>query len=920
MLKINRPLTAVIALCMLLLSGLVLAGVPQGSRTQAQASEIVQRFPAESPMERDQAADALIALGLDGILTVCSMLSPPGEKDDTRVRYALHGVTMRVNRKGQEVAGALYSQALLRALQDAPHMEVKAFLIRQIQLTAGDEVVRPLSRYLSDPRLCDPATQALTAIGTAEAEAALREALTSAAGHQRVILIRALGELRSAEAVLQILTHAHAEDPDLRQVSLFALANIGDPAAEDVLIRYPVLSSSFERGQAPALLLRFAGRLGDAGYKRKTARICHLLIENYTAPQESQVPGTALTILVHTLGETALGDLLRSMDSSLKDVRARALELSLTMTGPGVTALWVNELENQTPEIQAEIIFMLGQRGDTSALPSVREKLKSPHAALRQAAVDAAHRLGGTEVLSEIWPLMNTEDPVEISIIKQVLLQSPTEMVVPEAAARLEHVPAPAQAALIEILAERQAAAYTDQVWPFTESEDEAVRKAALTALEKLVSSKHIPHILKMLACAERRSDIPALQNTLVAAAGQIPEKENRAVLILEAYEKSDEEHKPDILRPLARIGGEKALQVVIRETSNSVPRVRSAALYALSQWPDIQAAEPLFDLVRLSSDPKLLYTGIQGYVRLVSEAEMPAEKKVSMLREVMELPLGKQEKNLLISGLSGVKSLAALELASGFLDEPEVAPRAARAMLSIALPEPGVSGLMQNRVIPLLKRAESQVDAEYDYQRISAHIAEILREQCFSRLFNGEDMQGWQGDTTGYVVEDGRIVVYPERGSGNLYTEKQFSDFILRFEFKLTSGANNGLGIRTPLEGDAAYAGMELQILDNSAPQYQELRPYQYHGSIYGIVPAKRGYQRPVGEWNYQEVTAQGRRITVELNGTVIVDADIEQATAEGTMDGREHPGLLNTTGHIGFLGHGSRVEFRNIWIKEKK
>jgi hypothetical protein len=163
-------------------------------------------------------------------------------------------------------------------------------------------------------------------------------------------------------------------------------------------------------------------------------------------------------------------------------------------------------------------------------------------------------------------------------------------------------------------------------------------------------------------------------------------------------------------------------------------------------------------------------------------------------------------------------------------------------------------------------------------------------------------------------------IVVHPERGGGNLYTEREYSDFVLRFEFKLTPAANNGLGVRAPLEGDAAYVGMELQILEDGSPVYWGLKPYQYHGSIYGVVPARRGVLRPVGEWNTEEVTARGRRITVAVNGAVIVDADIDAAAAGGTMDGRDHPGLARTSGHIGFLGHGSIVQFRNIRIKEMK
>ena len=187
-----------------------------------------------------------------------------------------------------------------------------------------------------------------------------------------------------------------------------------------------------------------------------------------------------------------------------------------------------------------------------------------------------------------------------------------------------------------------------------------------------------------------------------------------------------------------------------------------------------------------------------------------------------------------------------------------------------------------------------------------------------FVSLFNGTDLSGWTGVSRSYSVEDGTIVIHPQEGGRNLYTENEYADFIFRFEFKLTPGANNGLGIRTPLEGDAAYVGYELQILDNTALVYAELEPYQYHGSVYGIIPAKRGFLKPVGEWNSQEVMIKGDDIKITLNGTAIVDGNIKEAAKNGTPDGKEHPGLKRTNGHIGFLGHGSLLWFRNIRIKE--
>jgi hypothetical protein len=188
-----------------------------------------------------------------------------------------------------------------------------------------------------------------------------------------------------------------------------------------------------------------------------------------------------------------------------------------------------------------------------------------------------------------------------------------------------------------------------------------------------------------------------------------------------------------------------------------------------------------------------------------------------------------------------------------------------------------------------------------------------------FVSLFNGKNLDGWQGNKTDYFAQDGELIVNPDKGGhGNLFTAKEYSDFIFRFDFQLTPGANNGLGIRAPLEGDAAYVGMELQILDNTAPIYANLHEYQYHGSVYGVIPAKRGYLKPVGDWNTEEVIVKGSHVKVILNGTTIVDSDIKEASKNGTLDGKDHPGLKRDKGYIGFLGHGSKLKFRDIRIKD--
>jgi hypothetical protein len=305
-------------------------------------------------------------------------------------------------------------------------------------------------------------------------------------------------------------------------------------------------------------------------------------------------------------------------------------------------------------------------------------------------------------------------------------------------------------------------------------------------------------------------------------------------------------------------------------------------------------------------------------------------KQNLAALQKAMPTIIDLPTKRNILNAASSINDPASFQYISQFLADPDLRGDAANALARLALGNTAIRGAgvstSLEKAFPFLNGVDSAILSrklvEADLVKPAGNIAlgvitTAEKQAGFKVLFDGTNTNQWTGNTAGYLVENGALVVHPEIKGGNLYTKEEFDNFVYRFEFLLTPGANNGIGIRAPLEGDAAYVGMEIQVLDNEADKYKALEKYQYHGSVYGVIPARRGYLKATGEWNTEEISIKGSAIKVTLNGVVILEGDIAEASKNGTIDHKEHPGLLRPSGHIGFLGHGDVVKFRNMRIK---
>ncbi|TCS86735.1 HEAT repeat protein [Anseongella ginsenosidimutans] len=1126
--KILLLFTAVLAL-----NGAAMAQLDANRTVSTRIADLLAQMPAENGAELKQHAQEMAELGEAGIVQLADMLAAPGKGDNSRLEYAIGGFSFYVTQPGQEKWRALAQRAYCLSLEKEENKDVKAFLISQLQIVGGEDAVAALQSYLADERLCDPAARALVHIATPSAGKALLLALEDAPEGCRLSLVEALGDLRYTEAAEAIAPFAESDDKDLRKVALYALANIASPASAKVLSASAAESNyNFEETNATSSYLRYLDRLIEDGEDNTAAKLARKLMKKAKGSELVHTRTAALALLAEARGQEGLPYLLKAMKDDSPEYRRAALKFSGDISAPAAAAAWIKQLQrSKDAEVQSEIIAMLGNTQTSAALPVVSGFLKAGDQQVRLAAIKAVQQIGGVEALGSLLEVMKNGDEKEVQAVKEALLVMQGDGLPGQVAAALPAMPAPAKAALIDVLAARAADKNLDVVLAEVKSSDKAVRASAFAALGSMVTSKDLPALFALLNQVENDKEVSQVQDALVNALRDTEGEEAQTSLVLAQMQKAASGKKPRYLRLLASIGGAKALQAVAGAFDSGDAAEKEAALNALITWTDAGAAGELYRISREATGGSAS-KALEGYINLISKTDAPPAQKLLQLRKAMEIAKSAEQKKRIIAEVQKTGTFPALIFAGGFLNESDVQQAAAQAVMNIALDHKEYYGRavkeLLNKTIEVLKGQ----DSDYQKQAIRKHLSEMPADDGFVKLFNGKDLSGWKGlvanpierakmsaatlakeqekadermregwyaedgnliftghgdnictveeygdfemfidwqieadgdagiylrgtpqvqiwDTSrvdvgaqvgsgglynnqkhpskplvladnaigdwntfhiimkgekvtvylngklvvdnvvlenfwdrsqpifpkeqlelqahgtrvayrdiyvrrlsregekftlskeekeegfevlfdgtglekwtgnkeGYVIENGNIVIYPEKGNGNLFTKEEYADFNFRFEFQLTPGANNGLGIRAPLEGDAAYQGMELQILDNTADIYKDLQIYQYHGSVYGVIPAKRGFLKPVGEWNQQEVIVKGNKVKVILNGEVILDGDLAEASKNGTIDHREHPGLKKESGHIGFLGHGSVVRFRNIRIKD--
>ena len=627
-----------------------------------------------------------------------------------------------------------------------------------------------------------------------------------------------------------------------------------------------------------------------------------------------------------SLGSNAGKEIVKSVKSKDHALRMQALKFATAkgLATDELAASVTKKYKSLSEEAKCDVLYWLGDNKIASQkdlLSSVASQGGKP----AKAAIEALGKIGGDEAQKVLINQLGGENNAEAF---RALCSFPGKLNILEP---LKAAVGDKKVSLMKLASARRCTETAEEIFKLAIGKE--YKDAALDAMPGVVKPEMSKGVLGTLVIIDDAQNVAKWQKA-ASACMQMLSADDQYQEIASFLNSSKIPNKERLYPLLAATGTDTSVSAL--EKIGGV-----AAIEALGTSTNYKAAKPLLDAAKKGSQKALM-----SYVNLVNTKERNLDNRSAKLTEAFALAKTVADKKNILSKLAGTPTRNAFLLAGKQLDDKELgytAATAAKEIITKTTEDIEYDVVKENleKCINIFK-ATGDADDGYAVDALRQKLSEMKpvepyvlsdeeKKQGFELLFDGTNLDNFVGNKVGYVPINGCINVTANYGNeSNLYTAKEYRDFVFRFEFCfLRPGVNNGVGIRTPMGVDAAYDGMcEVQILDHDDPIYAGLREYQVHGSVYGVIPAKRIKHKPLGEWSEEEIRVQGNHITVTVNGEVIVDGDIKEAckghnvAPDGsdnnpyTVDHHNHPGMFNKTGHIGFLGHGAGLKLRAVRV----
>ena len=898
---------------------------------ETKVADILAQLPTKELKHSDKLMEEIIGLGPEGILQFTNMLVPLGTGNDTKARYAIQSVAIYSGGKKGEITGGVVEQTLLKALKSASNDEVKTFLIDRLMYCGSNASVVPVSSYLQNDVVYEPALAALTSIGTPEAAKAIMDVTQSASTTKQPAFVEALGRLQYEPSTVLLGQLTGSGSKAVSKLALAALAEIASENSMEVLVSAAKKSNfRLDTSNAIIVLIRYGQRLNEEGETALSAEIGNLLLANCSEEEQLHFRSAGVHLLREAQGEAALKTLLKEARHQNIKYVASVLDAASKNLTQAEVAKWVKAYKKASPNIKSLLIRMLGERSE----PSVYEKcilmaVKDPNESVRIAGIKALAHQDKNKVLSVLFQsLKQAASLQEYSAIQETLLKIVDSKNVQQLADELNGVSDNGKRVLVNVLAARNATSQFSAIEELANTANADLKGAIYAAMPSVSSIDNLTQLLSFLSVAKNSTDEGHIQKAIIKVLNT--DEGQNANKIYQAYQNFSKKSK---LAPvLSAISSGTALKLVSEQLSSENVEEKISALDALANWKNNDALPLLFQIAKTASTGEIKSNAYTQYLRKVDGSNFPSDQKLLLIRNLMPYSSTVQEKKQIIRTAGKIKTFLSLVFVSEFLDNKELLIAASNAAIQIALPTPGVqNGLSGDVVRNIVFKSVNNLtgpDSQYIKIDVKEFLDNMSSEKGFVSIFNGKNLEGWEGLLENpiargkmskrvlakvqekanaqmmrdWFVKDG-VIGFKGEGYNNICTIQDYGDFEMLVDWKITKGGDSGIYLRgTPQVQIWDIARTDVGAQVGSGGLYNNQKNVSIPLSV---------ADNPINEWNTFRIKMVGERVTVHLNGVLVTD----NVVLENYWD-RENSIFPKEA--IELQAHGEDLGFRNVYVRE--
>jgi len=830
---------------------------------------------------------------------------------------------------GSKVRAKLRKQLAFVLVSPKSTSAGKQFVCRMLAQIGTDEEVPALATMLCDPTTAEAARFALTRMSTPAAVAALRTSLTKTRGRTLCGVIGSLGTLRDARSVDALSAFVTDADPAVAVGAVRALGRIGGRASAERLTRALDVKAPGVAAALPDAGLECAASLAAAG-DRTAARSLYQTV--YRKSADPVVRMDAVGGLAELGDRPSMATLIEALNDEDAGVRKVAASFVRETRNAEIIDLLISDFPKFSLETKSLVLEILADRGETGALPAIVQACEDHDPGVRLAAIGALGRVADRSAVPVLCRALYPKRPQsERAAAESGLCQLRGNGVNDAILAAMKPAVPAIRAILIRCLGKRRATSTVSRILEAASDANAPVRIAAFRALSVLARPGDMPVLVNRMLQVEDGAEYREAAKAVVALSRRIRPDSGPAQAVLGALASpvnATPERKTRLLTVLGRIGdvrAESALLTALRDPRGG--DVQAAAIEALSHWSDDAPIDPLLGVARAAVDAKSRVLALRAALELTARRvdKRPSLATLDFLKKAMAAATRDAERKRILGAAAKVPCVEGLDLVVPYVATPSLTGEAVAAILAIAEKvktthpdkvQAALDAVLQHTKDEDVRKSAGRILGDVAKRVPDAALRKRLEQTPWQALFNGKDLQGWRivrGGPKAWTAVHG-ILRANKGASGWIATTREHTDYLIEFEFRLPPGGNSGLFLRAPFEGNPAFAGMEVQILDDYAPQYEHLQPAQYCASVYGIAAASPRVSKHAGEWQRLAVLCAGRLVRVHLNGMLVATANLDDHLDK---TGRI-PGIKRTRGHIGLQNEHGPIEFRNIRIKD--